>query len=51
MSDSKSHLENPINQLSNGLAEALESIGFELPINVDVKGMYEKNYSNFYSNS
>lgn len=25
------HLENPIDQLANGLAEALESLGFVLP--------------------
>ena len=31
MSDTGGHLEAPINQLSNGLAEALESMGFVLP--------------------
>ena len=32
MNDSGGHLENPINQLANGIAEALESLGFSLPI-------------------
>lgn len=30
MNDSGKHLEDPINQLANGLAEALESLGFTL---------------------
>ena len=32
MNDSGGHLENPINQLANGIAEALESMGFSLPV-------------------
>lgn len=31
MNDCGGHLETPINQLANGLAEALESMGFALP--------------------
>lgn len=31
MDSDRKHLEVPINQLANGLAEALESVGFKFP--------------------
>ena len=37
MNEHGGHLETPINQLANGLAEALESLGIALP-NAEVSG-------------